>query len=95
MTDDLIVNVGHLERDVHALKGRVDQLERLVAVMRDQYDALESRLGVLVEVLVDAKQLDAQELNARVEAAAVVRRHAASEATAASQDVWDSAAPKR
>jgi hypothetical protein len=83
----LLARCEQLELKVGTLEGKVTALLEREAEDRDT-------IAALVEVLVDGKQVDAQEITARTEAAVIARRHAASEESSASQSVWDSAAPK-
>lgn len=83
------------------LQRRLDAAEAQLARQAMQVDTLVDRerdhaamIDALVDVLADAGQLDRQELQARIQAAAIGRSHAARDEAAASQDVWDTLGKK-
>jgi hypothetical protein len=84
--------IHQLRRELDALRDKVDHLDLVFDTARERAWAAEAKLEVAIEILVEAGQLDTQELGARIEAAAIARRHSERDASAASQDVWDSLA---
>jgi hypothetical protein len=83
-----------LQNDLAALQSTVTQLAHERRELTTRIATLEDTVGALVEILGDAKQLDRQEVAARVEAAVIARRHAEREATAHSADAWDALKPR-
>ncbi len=63
------------------------------AMLQRQIHDLSVTVMALVELLADAKQLDPQELRARVQAAVIGERNAAG-APDLSQNAWDTAKPR-
>jgi hypothetical protein len=86
---------------IQQLQNRIEKLEmannryeqvvpQLEAKTRDQA----ASIGVLVELLRDANQLDPQEFEARKRAALIDAEHAVREDMRDSASVWDSAKPR-
>jgi hypothetical protein len=83
------------------IEDNADQLEAIRdnetsanAALHQQIHDLSLTVMALVEMLVDAKQLDPQELRARVQAAVIGERNEARKTADPAQDAWDTAKPR-
>ena len=90
MSDDY----GYIVQLQHRLDAAEAQLSRQAMqvdtlVVREREHA--ATIGALLDVLADAGQLDRDELQARIRAAAITASHEARDEARASADVWDSA----
>jgi len=85
---ELQARVAQLEQNVGMLQYRVETLQKQAA------DA-EVRSTVVLEVLTESGQLDAQEIQARIDAMRIARQHQIREELADSQSAWDALGSKK
>ena len=85
-------------RDIEDTQEQVEQANANAysrdAMLQQQIHDLSVTVMSLVELLADAKQLDPQELRARVQAAMIGERQAGRTSGDPAADAWDSAKPR-
>ena len=87
--------IKQLQANLDALTERVQVLERQLEQTSVIAAHAKAQLTAMMDVLVEAGQLDAQEIAARVAAQVIARRHEVRDEMRDSQSVWDAAAPKK
>ncbi len=86
--------IRELQAQVRQLEQNVGMLQHRVEMLQKQAADAEVRSTVVVEVLTESGQVDAQEIGARIEAALIARQHQIREELADSQSAWDSLGKK-
>jgi hypothetical protein len=88
----------YARQDIAKLEMAVEQLKQTLrdelGALRDRETKRDAAHAALVEILVEAKLVDVQDLDARVAAAAIARRHEVREEMSDSQTAWDQAKGK-